>query len=171
MVISISTTEDIPELVALINSAYRGEESKKGWTTEAYVLEGDQRIDPPTLKELMETKDSVVLKCVNSAKAINGCVFLQKRKNKMYLGMLTVSPVQQAKGIGREILAAAEAYTRLNECEALFFRVINIRDELIAWYQRRGYSLTGATEPMSSDLRFGIPNRPLKFLIMEKKLR
>ncbi len=171
MVISISTTEDIPELVALINGAYRGEESKKGWTTEAYVLDGDQRTDPPTLNELMGTKDSVILKCVNSEKAIHGCVFLQKRENKMYLGMLTVSPNQQAKGIGKEILAAAEAYARLNESDAMFFRVIDLRDELIAWYERRGYSLTGASEPMNNDPRFGVPNKPLKFLIMEKKLR
>ncbi len=168
MPISIASLPDIPALVKLINSAYRGEESKKGWTTEAYVLDGELRTDPPTLEKLMQTPGSVILKYSNPENIIEGCVFLQKRGNRLYLGMLSVSPLLQAKGIGKELMNASESYASEQNCTAVFMRVISLRDELIAWYQRRGYSLTGETEPMPDDNRFGVPNRPLEFVIMEK---
>ena len=170
MPISISTQEDIPALVRLINSAYRGEESKKGWTTEAYVLDGDLRTDPPTLAKLIQAPGTVILKYENDKKEIEGCVFLQTRENRLYLGMLSVSPLLQAKGIGKELMNASHVYAREQGLTAVFMRVISLRHELIAWYERRGYYLTGETEPMPDDTRFGIPNQPLEFVIMEKKI-
>src|ERR1700754_1965868 len=106
MPVTIANTTDIPGLVKLLNSAYRGDASKKGWTTEADLLEGDQRTDEPTLSELMHSAGSDFLKYTNEENEIEGCVFLQKRNNKLYLGMLSVSPLIQAKGIGKQIMAA-----------------------------------------------------------------
>jgi len=170
MTITTAVTEDIPALVKLINSAYRGEESKKGWTTEAYVLDGDLRTDPPMLEKLIQTPGSLILKYTNDEGIIEGCVFLQQRGNRLYLGMLSVSPLLQAKGIGKELMKASHAYAREQGLSAVFMRVISLRHELIAWYERRGYYLTGETEPMPDDTRYGIPNQPLEFVIMEKKI-
>ena len=115
MPVSIATIEDIPALVSLINSAYRGEASKKGWTTEADLLEGELRTDISTLIEIMSRPDAVILKYTTAEKVITGSVFLEKQERGLYLGMLSVSPLQQASGIGKQLMLAAEpvSYTHL----------------------------------------------------------
>jgi ribosomal protein S18 acetylase RimI-like enzyme len=170
MPITQATTEDIPGLEKLLNSAYRGEHSKKGWTSEADLLQGELRTNAETLRRLMETPGAVFLKYADTPDKIEGCVFLQKLEDKLYLGMLSVSPEIQAKGIGKQLMAEAEAHARRQNCSTIFMKVISVRDELIAWYERKGYSATGQTEPFPSDDRFGVPTQTLEFIIMEKKL-
>ena len=170
MFISPAVTYDIPELVKLINSAYRGDASKKGWTTEADLLEGELRTDIPTLTDLLSNPDAVMLKYKADKGSIAGCVFLEKMERGLYLGMLTVSPLQQANGIGKQLLSAAEGYAKEKSCGCIFMNVISLRQELIAWYERHGYYKTGETKPLPADNRFGTPTRPLEFVIMEKKL-
>src|SRR5206468_9965571 len=97
MNITKASTADIPQLKTIINSANRGEESKKGWTTEAELLEG-KRINEEELTNIITQPDVVILKCCNDKNEITGCVSLKKNDNKMYLGMLTVSPALQAGG-------------------------------------------------------------------------
>src|SRR5262245_55189865 len=101
MQVEIADRNDVQDLVKLVNSAYRGEGSKKGWTTEADLLAGDLRTDEPTLTRMMTAPDSVFLKYRNDEGVIEGCVYLQKRGDKLYLGMLSVSPELQARGIGK----------------------------------------------------------------------
>ena len=168
--ISVVNDKDIPALVALLNSAYRGEASKKGWTTEADLIEGNIRSTEATIKELMQQQDAVFLKYSNNENEIEGCVFLHKKEDKLYLGMLSVSPLIQAKGIGKQLMAAAELYAEQKNCTAIFMRVVSLRPELIAWYERQGYKKTGATEPFPTDAEFGKPRQPLEFLIMEKSI-
>jgi ribosomal protein S18 acetylase RimI-like enzyme len=170
MAIAQANSKDIPALEALLNSAYRGENSKKGWTSEADLIEGDLRTDADTLSSLMKTPDAVFLKHTNEDKVIEGCVFLQKMENRLYLGMLSVSPFIQAKGIGKELMAAAEVYAIQNHCPSIFMKVISARHDLIAWYERKGYRKTGKTEPFPTDNKFGSPTVKLEFIIMEKKL-
>ena len=143
MLISIASIEDIPALVKLLNGAYRGEGSKQGWTTEADMVAGDLRTDENHMNGLMQSAGVVFLKYTNDNKEIEGCVFLHKREGKLYLGMFCVSPTLQNKGIGRQIMAAAELYAKDHECPAVFMRVISIRHELISWYERQGYYKTG----------------------------
>jgi ribosomal protein S18 acetylase RimI-like enzyme len=162
------TTQDVPELVPLINSAYRGDASKKGWTTEADLLEGELRTDIPALTNLLSNPDARMLKYTTTHGTITGCVYLEKMERGLYLGMLTVSPLQQAGGIGKQLLAAAELYGKEKDCSCIFMNVISIRYELIAWYERHGYHKTGETKPMPGDNRFGTPTQPLEFIIMEK---
>jgi ribosomal protein S18 acetylase RimI-like enzyme len=168
MNISIAVLADIPELVNLLNSAYRGEASRKGWTTEADLLEGALRTDVHALTAIMLKPGSVVLKCVSPGGAIIGCVNLQKQERGLYLGMLSVQPELQAVGIGKNLLAAAEVHAKESGCAGIFMTVISVRQELIGWYRRHGYKLTGETRPMEADGRFGVPTRPLEFIIMEK---
>ena len=169
MSISKATTQDIPQLVTLINSAYRGEHSKKGWTTEADLLDG-VRTDPGGLEKMMAKENAVILKYSDEANVVQGCVYLEERDRKMYLGMLTVSPLLQAKGIGKKLLVQAEKYAEDKKCSTVEMTVISVRDELIKWYEKYGYRKTGETKPFPTDPKFGIPKQPLEFIVMEKVL-
>lgn len=170
MPISRANIKDVPELVELVNSAYRGEASKKGWTTEADLLKGALRTDIPSLFALMKNPDAVILKYSDINNSIIGSVYLEKQERGLYLGMLSVSPLLQAAGIGKQIMSAAEVLARDNKCPCIFMSVISVRLELIAWYERLGYNITGETKPLPSDNRFGVPTQPLEFIIMEKKI-
>ena len=171
MPVSIADSTDIPALVTLINSAYRGEASKKGWTTEADLLQGELRTDIATLNTLVQNKDALFLKYQSENGIITGCVYLNKQERGLYLGMLTVSPLLQGAGIGKQLLEAADNYARKNNCSSIFMNVISLRHELIAWYERHGYHKTDERKPFPSDQRFGIPTQPLEFIIMEKVVR
>jgi len=170
MQISPAHIKDIPDLVALINSAYRGEASKKGWTTEADLLKGELRTDIPTLTEIMNRLHAVILKYTSTEGSITGSVFLEKQERGLYLGMLSVSPLQQAGGVGKQLMKVAEQYAKENNCPCIFMNVISVRHELIAWYERLGYQKTGETKPLPTDTKFGVPTQPLEFIIMEKKV-
>ncbi len=167
MNISKATVEDGPGLVALINSAYRGEHSKKGWTTEADFLDG-VRTDAGTLEEMINKDGAAILKFTNEENILQGCVYLEKKEHKMYLGMLTVSPLEQAKGIGKRLLDAAEKYTRDKGCSMIEMTVISVRSELIAWYEKYGYYKTGERKPFPTDIKFGIPKQALEFVVLQK---
>ena len=168
LTIVTATIEDVPQLVALVNSAYRGETSTKGWTTEAHLLDGI-RIDEATMQHLIDTPDAVILKCLYQHE-LKGCVYLHQKEAQLYLGMLTVAPEAQAKGIGKFLLQAAEHYAISKHCRTIVMTVISVRHELIEWYQRQGYKATGEKEPFPDDPRFGIPKQSLEFMVMEKKL-
>ena len=170
MPVLTATLQDIPELVSLINSAYRGDASKKGWTTEADLLEGEIRTNEETLEQLLQTNGAVFLKYINEQNEIEGCIFLDKKGDQLYLGMLSVSPILQAKGTGKTLMNAAVDYAKQEGCDSIFMRVISLRHELINWYEKLGYSKTGQTEAFPNDNRFGIPTQPLEFFIMEKMI-
>jgi predicted N-acetyltransferase YhbS len=168
LIIDTATENDIPQLVTLVNNAYRGETSKKGWTTEAELLEGI-RIDENSLRSLMHYKDATLLTCRDSD-VIVGCVFLEMQQKALYLGMLTVQPDLQAKGIGKKLLHASEQYAKDRGCDAIVMTVISVRNELIQWYQRHGYKHTGETKPFPNDPKFGIPKQSLEFVVLKKSL-
>ena len=167
MFITLATLTDVPELTALINASYRGESSKKGWTTEAHLIDG-QRIDNEGLAEQMEDPNAVILKSTNDAGKITGCVYLQKRGDKLYLGMLTVSPLLQANGLGRQLLLAAEDYARSIDYHTITMTVISTRTELLNWYERRGYQKTGEVIPLIITEKFGILKQPIEMFRLEK---
>ena len=169
MNITKATEQDIPVLVKLINSAYRGESSKKGWTTEADLLEGE-RTNIPGLTQMLNKKNAVILRYCDEDNTLRGCVYLEKKDSKMYLGMLTVSPTEQAKGIGKKLLSASEEYARKHDCSAVQMKVISVRDELISWYERHGYYKVGEKIPFVADTPFQLPKQVLEFLVLEKDL-
>jgi ribosomal protein S18 acetylase RimI-like enzyme len=167
MAITPATITDVPELVKLINSAYRGESSKQGWTTEADLIDG-QRIDAESLEKQLTDVYTTILKNINDDGQITGCVYLQKQHDKVYLGMLTVSPILQANGLGKQLLTAAEEYARSINCTTITMTVITNRTELINWYERRGYTKTGQTVPLIIPEQFGSLKQALEMYIMEK---
>ena len=167
--ITQATIADAAELSALINSAYRGETSKKGWTTEADLLEGT-RTTPKELATIITTPHHYLLKFIRDEKII-GSVLLIAKKEVLYLGMLTVSPELQNSGIGKQLLQAAEQLAQQLELSRIQMTVIGIRKELLAWYIRNGYEDTGVREPFP----FGegdkaLTSEPFDFIVLEKKL-
>lgn len=167
MAISKATTSDVPLLVSLINSAYRGDASRKGWTHEADLFVGNLRTDNSTLTQIISNPGSVILKFTEDG-CISGCVFLEKKDRGLYLGLLSVAPELQANGIGKKLLKAAKLHAVEEDCRLIFLTVISVRRELISWYERHGYYLTGETSPFPKDDRFGVPTRSLEFATMEK---
>lgn len=165
--ITTATKEDIPQLNILINSAYRGETSKKGWTTEAFILEG-KRTTEAELKEVLADPKNTILKFTDT-NTIIGSVLLTTKQNQLYLGMLTVSPELQNSGIGKKLLAAAENQAQILELKSIVMTVISVREELIAWYKRNGYVDTGVREPFpANDIHISIAKEPLEFIFLEK---
>lgn len=163
---------DAPALVALVNSGYRGESSKKGWTTEADIL-GGQRTDLEKMREMIGARGSRVELALAGDGALLGCVHLRKEADgSCYLGMLTVDPGRQAGGVGKLIMAESERIARAWGCSRMRMTVISVRSELIAYYERRGYAKTGVTEPFpENDPRFGLPKvRGLMFAELAKSL-
>jgi GNAT superfamily N-acetyltransferase len=166
-----ATSDDIAAIVALVESAFRGDVSRKGWTTEADLLEG-QRTDPEGVGELIGKSGSCIL-LVERAGEMLACANLEQRGDAGYFGMFSVRPDQQGKGIGAAMLAEAERIARDDwNCREMQMTVISVRDDLIPWYERRGYRRTGLYSPFPyGDARFGLPKRDdLRFEQLVKPL-
>ncbi|MDV3310514.1 MAG: GNAT family N-acetyltransferase [Cyclobacteriaceae bacterium] len=169
VVISEASPEDAEALERLINSAYRGASALQGWTTEAQLIDGT-RTDAQLIRDIIEDSTSVMLKAVN-ASGIVGCVELRMEEDRLYLGTLTVRPDLQSRGIGKELLRAAEAEASRRGCRTIFMTVLSVRKELIDWYLRHGYRDTGVRKPFAfTDPRYGKPRMPLEFAVLEKRL-
>lgn len=161
--------EEAEAVAALVNSAYRGEESRAGWTTEADFLEG-RRTDSWEIRGLIERPESLVLLCERDGETV-GCVHLRREGDAAYLGMLVVKPALQTAGIGKELMAESERFVRREwGARAITMSVLTLRPELIAFYERRGYRRTGRRIPfppvsLSTPLVGG-----LEFEVLEKRL-
>lgn len=166
-----AVAEDVPVLVPLIESAYRGDASRAGWTTEADIL-GGQRTDPEGVLAVVTTPGSRMLLVERDGGAV-ACCQLEHRGDAAYFGMFAVRPGLQGAGLGREIIAEAERRVVADwGVREMHMTVITVREELIAWYERRGYRRTGKLSPFPyGDERFGIPQRDdLAFELLVKDL-
>ena len=168
--ISMATLANVADVTALLNSAYRGESSKQGWTTEAHLIAGEVRIDEDHLHKVMQLPGSIFLLYSNEQQEITGCVNLQQFGKKIYLGMFSVSPKSQGFGIGKQLLKAAEEYAKHLQCTAIYMTVISAREELIDWYKRNGYKDTGERKPFAEDGLSGKHLQPLEFMVLEKEI-
>lgn len=170
--IRIAIEQDIDELVHHINAAYRGDSSRQGWTTEADLLDG-QRTDSEDLLAIIQKPNSYFLLLHTITNELVASVHLEKIENYCYLGMLTVSPSQQNKGLGKRLLDASETFAKITwKSEKIKMSVISIREELIAWYQRKGYQFKGESKPFPfGDPRKGLPKRTdFNLMLLEKAL-
>ena len=163
---------DVSALHGLVESAYRGTSAKAGWTHEADLLDG-QRTDREELEEIIADPSRQLLLAYDGD-ALVGTVCIEKKDDeRSYLGMLTVDPNRQSGGLGRQLIAAAEAVAKDQfGARVMEMTVIAQRPELIAYYERRGYGQTSETRPFPmDDPRFGLPKRTdLYFVVMEKAL-
>ena len=164
---------DAFSITVLVNSAYRGDYAKKGWTTEAYLLEG-QRTDDENILEMLNDPQAQIELVYDSKNPaiILGCVYLNfETKGSLYFGMLTVNPELQAQGLGKQLMSHLELKAKEKNCQRIRMTVISVRKELIAFYERRGYESTGKTEPFPmNEPRYGVPKTNLEFLEFIKTL-
>lgn len=167
--ISIAGVADIPDIVRLLNMSYRGESSRKGWTTEADLISGEVRTNEENLSQVMLEPGSVILKYVENGDLL-ACVNLKKHGDRIYLGMFSVVPDLQGGGIGKKMLQAAEEHAVQLGCRSIYMYVISVRTELIDWYKRKGYVETGELVPFNEDGLTGAHKRKLEFLVLEKKI-
>lgn len=167
-----ATSGEVEQLVALVESAYRGDASRAGWTTEADLIDG-QRVDTSMVAAALADPDTVVLVRPDHDGALLACCELRRHANGAHFGMFAVSPTRQGGGLGGEVLAEAERVAR-DELGVPQVRmsVLEVREELVAWYVRRGYRPTGETAPFPyGDERFGRPRRAdLRFVVLAKDL-
>lgn len=173
LLIRTASAEDIGRLQPLVHGAYRGDSARRGWTHEADLLDG-QRIDVEGLAQVIADPAQLILLAERDGDLV-GCVQVtDKGEGLAYLGMLSVDPVRQGGGLGRRLIAAAEDVARDRFAARIMeMTVIVQRTELIAWYERCGYRLTGESRPFpATDPRFGLPLRDdLAFVVLTRDLR
>jgi ribosomal protein S18 acetylase RimI-like enzyme len=165
------TESDLPEVVDLTNLAFRG---NQGWTIESKYIEG-QRINLEMLREDMKKHPDALLLIWRDegAGTLLGSVWLEPKEGEgWYMGLLAVRPDQQGQQLGRRMLEASEATMRERGAEKVVISVVNVRERLIDWYERRGYVRTGERKPFPyGDERVGRPLREdLEFVVLEKVL-
>jgi len=160
---------DVPAVASLIESGYRGEESRRGWTTEADLIDG-QRTNIEAIAEIITAPESHMLLAEADGKLVGCCQLEARADRQAYVGMLTVRPALQGQGVGRALVAKAEHEARVRWGAAgMRMQVIRQRSELIAWYERLGYRQTGDTLPFPYDHPGAITNRDdLEFVVLAK---
>ena len=179
MLLAPAAEADYPEVIALANLAYRGAPGTAGarkpsWNIETGVVEGQRLTDSLLREDLAAEPNAHLLLYRDSADGpLLGTVWLQpKADGAWYLGLLTIHPEMQNRSLGRALLAAAEDFAREHGGRIIRMTVLNVREALLAWYERRGYTRTGETQPFPyGDNRFGTPMRDdLFFVVLEKRL-
>lgn len=166
-----ATAADAPLIAALVESAYRGDASRVGWTTEADFLHG-RRTDVDEIETLLAGENGRFVLFERAGAVLASC-YVERRERTCYFGMFSVHPPAQGTGIGRLVIEEVERIAREEwGCDQVEMTVIDIRAELIAWYERRGYRRTGRHGPFPyGDERFGIPQRDdLRFEYLVKDL-
>lgn len=169
MTIQKAGNKDISQITALVNSAYRGEEAKKGWTNESDLLVGGIRVTEEDVREIITSPETMILKYEEHGQ-IFACVYLEEKQDYLYLGMLTVSPLLQGRGIGKLLMAAAEEQARNLGKKSIRLTVISVRSELKSWYERHGYLDTGKRIPFPIRKGYGVPSQPLEFAELVKEI-
>ncbi|MBW8809309.1 MAG: GNAT family N-acetyltransferase [Lysobacter sp.] len=170
-----ATLADTDAVVALVESAYRGDSGRRGWTTEADILDG-RRTGPDEIESVLAKPKGMILiaERADAPGELLACAHIAVEDDGSgYFGMFSVNPSLQGGGIGKRVLAEVERVAREQwNLSLIRMSVINVREELIEFYVRRGYERTGRFEPFPyGDARFGLPKRDdLSFEILEKKL-
>lgn len=167
----VARAEDAVAVAGLVHAAYRSEESARGWTTERHLV-GGQRADEAMVRALVDDDDGVVLVLEDEGPTVVACCHVERRAGSAYVGMFAVRPTLQGRGLGRRMLAAAEEQARAWGLGTVELTVLDHRPELLAWYERCGFALTGVRHPFPyGDERFGLPRRAdLALLGMSKQL-
>jgi ribosomal protein S18 acetylase RimI-like enzyme len=167
----LAVSADAQDLVELIRSAYRGQSSRQGWTSEADLVGGD-RIDVQQVLEMIEASNSIVPVLRDEGRIIACCHLERRGKGLAHFGAFAVSPPAQGIGLGRRLMGEAERLAVLTfGSKVLELTALAQQEKLIAWYERIGFSRTGETRPFPADPRHARPLRnDLYFVVLSKRL-
>jgi ribosomal protein S18 acetylase RimI-like enzyme len=161
---------ETPQVAALVESAYRGEPSRAGWTTEADLLDGP-RTSAAEISTLLTIPGSRILVALDGTGELVGCCHLALQAGtNAYFGMFAVSPTRQSAGIGRTLLDEAERIAAVSGAGSLHLTVLEQRTDIIAWYERRGYAPTGTGRPFPDSATSHARVAGLRFADMAKRL-
>ena len=162
--------DDVDAVVRVVESAYRGDSSRVGWTTEADLIDG-QRTDAEQVTAMIGRAGSVIVLAERNAEVLGCCHLERVRSDLARFGLFAVTPELQGAGVGRLLLSEACRLAASWGAERLEMAVVKQRTDLIGWYQKLGFNPTGRTEPFPyGDDRFGRPRREdLEFLVLEGK--
>ena len=159
---------DAPAIAALIEESYRGDESRRGWTTEAHLIEGN-RTSVAEIETLIADPNARFVMAFEGTTLV-GCALIKNENGEGYFGMFAVKPTLQGGGHGKQILSHAEQQIRnLWHCPRVAMTVISIREDLIAYYERRGYKRT-ATKPFPFEKEPGAKRTDFHFVVLTKAL-
>jgi ribosomal protein S18 acetylase RimI-like enzyme len=174
MFLARAAEDDYAAIVDLANLAFRGVGPSAGWNSEADFIEGQRLTESLLREDLARKPDALLLTYRDDPHGeLLGTVWVEPKKDGVwYLGLLTIRPDLQNKHMGRALLSAAEGFAKQHGASRIRISVVNVRATLIAWYERRGYLLTGETQPFPyGDQRFGRPLRDdLHFVLLEKDI-
>ncbi len=165
---------DVAKVAALIERAYRGPEAEKGWANEAHLLTGPRTTEAEIAALVADSYSRFVLAELRDLVAgdqLAGCALIQKDGADAYFGMFAIEPSRQIAGLGKALLAKCERAARdLWASRGMTMVVINLREELIAWYARRGYAPTGRREPFPFAPGVGETRRDFDLVELRKDL-
>lgn len=165
--IRVARPDDLRHLRALVEGTYRGDSARRGWTHEADLLT-DERTTDADLVTALADPDHVLLVAEVEDGLVGTVTTVAAGPGRAYLGMLSVAPDRQGSGLGRALIAAAERAAIAHFGAAVMeMTVIDVRHELIAWYERLGYQRTGERRPFP-----GVSSRPVDFgmVVLERRL-
>ena len=174
---------DADVLTALIRSAYRGDDSRAGWTSEADLVEGE-RINAGQVRAMITGAGSLILvgetpgqpgqpgQLSQPARIVACCQLRNEGAGLAYFGTFAVSPQAQGAGLGRQLMNEAERQAVSSfGATRLEMTVLAPQDKLIAYYERRGFQRTGETRPFPADPTYARPLVDgLYFVVLEKPL-
>ncbi len=155
MMVTLAGSGDVPAIVALINEAFR---------VERFFIDGD-RIDEQEVRQRMDRGSFLLAR--DEQGALAGCVYVEPRGARAYLGLLSVDRARRGGGLGKQLMAAAEEHGRAAGCGAMDLVIVNVRQDLPDFYRKLGYAPTGATSPFPPDAALKIP---CHFVEMSKPL-
>jgi len=153
MNLKLAQLEQSQEIGNLVNQAYRG---KTGWTKEGHLVSGD-RVSSKQIEDIILNENSYLLITQNKID-ITSCICIEKKTNNAYFGLFAVNPNIQSKGIGKKVLKLAEEYTKdILKLKKITMVVISQREELISYYERRGYVKININQEYPKYLDVGTP--------------
>jgi GNAT superfamily N-acetyltransferase len=173
MIVAAATAAELEAVAALVNRAYRGDPAGAAWTTESHLLKGPRTSAAGLARDLADQPGALILTLRDApGRPLVGSVWLKPEgEGTWYLGLFAVDPLLQDRGLGRTLLAEAEAWARRAGARRMRMTVIEVRDELRAWYERRGYRLTGDSEPFPGGFeRVDPAGAPFRLAVLEKPL-